>query len=167
MHIAVTGATGYVATYLINSLVAKGYRVKGLCRNESLLSADLIANDLVEYVSVDYQEKSLVEAISGCDVVVHLAALVHDRALKSTNNFASYHEVNVVNTISLVKACLSVGIKRFVFISTISASVNTRIHAKIAIGKASPSTPGDIYGYTKLVAESFCVSFVLILQWIT
>jgi dihydroflavonol-4-reductase len=74
MKAFVTGATGFIGGNLVRMLLAEGHQVRALVRpasdrrNLAGLPVELVEGDL------DDQQK-LTDAIQGCDVVFHVAAL--------------------------------------------------------------------------------------------
>ena len=73
MMVLVTGANGLLATNTIITLLARGYKVKGLIRDTSKFllaphaNLELVVGDITDPVS-------LASAISGCDYIIHCAA---------------------------------------------------------------------------------------------
>jgi nucleoside-diphosphate-sugar epimerase len=101
MKILVTGATGKVGSRFVPKLLAKGYQVNILVRDEAKaavlaeLGAKVIVGDL-------FDEATLVTAVTGIDAVVHLAALFR----------------TLTATIALAEAAISAGVRKFIFAST-------------------------------------------------
>ncbi|MEZ9925847.1 UDP-glucose 4-epimerase [Vibrio breoganii] len=86
-------------------------------------------------------------AFEDIDVVIHLAALAHSRTYTSDD----YKQVNIDGALHLAKQAASVGVKRFVFVSSIgvhgSATFGTPVTTK------SPLVPDNDYTRSKLAAE--------------
>jgi NADH dehydrogenase len=113
MKVLVTGASGFIGRPLVTRLVARGHRVRGLVRraDESPLlpGAEIEVGDVRDAGAVD-------RATRGMDGVVHLACAtgVADRG--------KVREVNVAGTRRVVDALRVNGGRRFVFVSSISAT---------------------------------------------
>ena len=110
--VAVTGATGFVGSYLVPHLIDRlGRRVRAYARSEKK-AAGLQAPG-VEVVGGDPSNAdALARLVSGCGAVVHLAAVADSSDLKLN------HEVNVVGSRNLVAACRQEGVLRIVNVSS-------------------------------------------------
>ena len=105
MMVAVTGAQGLIGTRLCAALAAAGHGVRRLTRNPAgphdrkfVLGEDVGPN-----------------VLAGCDALVHGA---YDfKAL----GWEEIHRVNVEGSMKLVAAAATAGVKRIVFVSTVSA----------------------------------------------
>ncbi|MFW9830867.1 MAG: NAD-dependent epimerase/dehydratase family protein [Candidatus Thorarchaeota archaeon] len=112
MKILVTGATGFIGKKLVSSLLQKGHEVTALVRKTSDVrglprNLRLIEGDMLDAPSLD-------AAITGNDVVIHLAAYF-DFYPKDVDLL---YRVNVEGTRSLIEASVKQGIRRFIYIST-------------------------------------------------
>jgi len=147
--IFVTGANGLLGTNLINELLFKGYRVKGLLRDKTKYQGPAHENlELTEGNLTD----NLVPVLIDCDCVVHVAAVTSQSLL----NYSDYSDTNYDATVHLFNLSVQCNIKKFIFVST----VNT-------IGHGSRFNPGSeeneirapfdtcFYAMSKLEAENY------------
>jgi nucleoside-diphosphate-sugar epimerase len=146
MKAFVTGASGFIGSHLAQELVRRGYEVQALVRPTSNLrwlegtGLALVAGDLQD-------QPSLLEAVTGSDVVFHLAAVIH------TSSWERHRAVNIEGTENLLAACLEAAprLQRFVFVSSISASgPSLKGRPKT---EEDPCRPISAYGRSKLEAE--------------
>jgi len=114
--ILLTGATGLLGSYLVDTLLARGHALRVLLRDAAHRSRPWL--DRVEVVDGDLLDtQALAQAVQGVDAVVHAAALVsfhrqdRDRLM----------QVNGEGTAHLVNACLAAGGPRLVHISSVAA----------------------------------------------
>lgn len=70
MHIAVTGATGFIGQALVARLVERGHGVRALVRRPGRLAG---ARPAVEAVAFDALAAPAPGLVDGCDAVIHLA----------------------------------------------------------------------------------------------
>ncbi|XP_059456985.1 cinnamoyl-CoA reductase 1-like [Corylus avellana] len=118
--VCVTGAGGFIASWIVKLLLEKGYTVKGTLRNpddpknahlKELEGAkerlSLWKTDLLDY-------ESLKEAIDGCDGVIHTASPV-------TDDPELMVEPAVDGTKNVIIATAETNVRRVVFTSSIGA----------------------------------------------
>ncbi len=146
-----TGATGALGPALIEALLDQGYRVRAMTRSKG---QPWPAPATVQVVTGDLNDqRSLSRALTGVDVVFHLAAKLHtetsnaDAALRQ-----EYQRVNVVGTRNLAQMAVDVGVRRFVFFSTIA--VYGASHAGAPFTEDSPVLGDTLYASTKLEGEA-------------
>lgn len=116
--IAVTGATGFVGTELVQQLTAKGYSVRALKRGTSVIPALLKGNPLVQWTEADMLDSaSLEDAFEGAEQVYHCAAFISfhpaDRKALIRNN--------VTGAANVVNACLEKNVKKLLHVSSVAA----------------------------------------------
>lgn len=93
------------------------------------------------------------DVLAGFDCVVHLAATAHEAAerLQAAQDHASILRVNALGTERLARDAAAVGVRRFIFLSTIG------VHGDENSGRPftedSPLAPRSLYASSKLEAE--------------
>jgi nucleoside-diphosphate-sugar epimerase len=145
--ILVTGANGFVGSNLVEALVERGYRVRGMVRRTSDLTH--IRDLPIELAYTDMRDaESLYRTCQGVDVVIHCAAMT--RALDEE----TFLEVNARGTEALALASLraSPNLQRFVFVSS-QAAAGPAQDLNAAIDESCPPNPVTWYGRSKLAAE--------------
>ena len=111
-----TGATGFVGSAVARALLARGYRVRALVRprsdrrNVAGLDLTLAEGDLTD-------PASLVAAVQGCRLLVHVAA---DYRIWVPDPEPMLR-ANVAGTRALMLACLDAGVGRVVHCSSVAA----------------------------------------------
>lgn len=79
MKVLLTGATGFIGSYVLSLLIRKDYKVNVIVRNPSKLN--LTSNPYLNVFKGDITRPDDVKkAIDGCETVIHLAALVQSTA---------------------------------------------------------------------------------------
>jgi len=145
--VLVTGATGALGPQVVAALVAAGYAVRVLARQAPPPGhlpggVDVQLGDITDASAV-------AAAIAGCQVVVHMAALLHivdpAPALR-----AEYERINVGGTANIVAAAISAGVERLLFFSTIAVYGASGGHI---LDENTPPQPTTLYGQSKLAAE--------------
>jgi nucleoside-diphosphate-sugar epimerase len=154
MKIAVTGAAGTVGSVLIRELFDHGHDV---------VAVDLAApaEPIGEFMQADILDiGTLVEAFSGCDAVVHLAAIREAGIAPPEVTF----DVNARGTMNAIEAAVRARASRFVHASSeaVLGFAYRTIDFKpnyFPIDEEHPLLPQDCYGVSKLAAEEVCRSY--------
>lgn len=116
--VLITGATGFIGSYVLRLLLQRGYKVRALKRRKSAL--DLVRNvaDKVEWVEGDVTDiVALEEAFEGVTRVCHCAALVSFRSSDERRMM----RINVEGTANMVNLALNANVQHFVHVSSVAA----------------------------------------------
>lgn len=116
MNVLVTGATGFVGPHVVQELVDRGHRVRVLERTPGS-SGRLPSQDAVRGEMTD--AASLRTAVDGQEVVVHLVAIINGSP-------AQFERVMSQGTRDLVAAARDAGVRRFVLMSALGTSDETK-----------------------------------------
>ncbi len=118
--ILVTGGTGFVGPRVIHALRERDLPVRALVRNPGGRSATTLAAWGAELVPGDMTDaESLRRAVEGCDAVVHLVAIRQGRE-------EQFRQVMEQGTRDLVAAAKAAGVKRFVLMSALGTTEETK-----------------------------------------
>jgi nucleoside-diphosphate-sugar epimerase len=116
MKIMLTGGTGFIGRYVLQFLIGDGYEVNAMVRDPSKLN--LKSYPAIKIIEGDLNNLQAVEnSVSGCDVVIHLAALVRTKA----ENPEEFMNTNFKGTKNLLIASKRNSVKKVVFASSLSA----------------------------------------------
>ncbi|WP_301750127.1 NAD(P)-dependent oxidoreductase [uncultured Erythrobacter sp.] len=108
--IAITGATGFVGSAVLDAALAEGHQVRALARREQPARAG------VEWVRGDLGDAAALAAlVAGADAVIHVAGLTN------TPDPAEFEAANVTGTANVIAAMKQAGGRRLVFVSSLSA----------------------------------------------
>ncbi|GAB4341632.1 MAG: NAD-dependent epimerase/dehydratase family protein [Flammeovirgaceae bacterium] len=119
MKYFITGATGFVGSYLAKELLEREHTVFASYRKESSFKLwDDIKKKQVSWVEVDILDPlGMLHYTKDVDVVIHCAAFVSlDSKMKKL-----LHQINVEATANLVNVCLENKVPKFCFISSVAA----------------------------------------------
>jgi nucleoside-diphosphate-sugar epimerase len=154
-HILITGGTGFIGSRLALRCAADGYsvRVFALARTQ----AENENKRAVEEAGVEVVLGSVTEAdrvhtaVRDADIVFHLAAAQHEMNVPDRQ----YWDVNLKGTQAILDACVTAGVQRLVYGSTIGVYGSP----DDLIDERSPVSPDNAYGATKLAAENLVRTF--------
>lgn len=125
--VCVTGAGGYVASWLVKLLLSKGYHVHGTVReptdekNAYLYKLEKASENLKLFKADLLDYNSLYKAIEGCTGVFHVASPVPPSAV--SNPEVELIEPAVKGTLNVLKACQEAKVKRVVVVSSVAAVI--------------------------------------------
>lgn len=144
-HAFVTGGTGFTGGHLCRMLVDRGYSVTALARLRS--QARLPAAPGIEMVTGDLRDqRSFASALSGVDVVYHIAAAFREARLSDRE----YYDINVEGTRNVIEAAAHAGVRRIVHCSTIGVHGDT---GSTPATEENPFAPPDSYCRSKVEGE--------------
>ena len=112
MRVLLTGATGYVGSYVLRALAAHDHTVRALTRSAS---DDLVDTDAdVERVVGDVTAPATLRpALDGCDAVIHLVGIIEEHPSRGV----TFERIHVDGTQNVVDAARDAGIDRFAHMS--------------------------------------------------
>ncbi|UQA56843.1 NAD-dependent epimerase/dehydratase family protein [Polyangium aurulentum] len=152
MTILVTGSAGHLGEALVRSLRAGG---------RSALGVDIKPSPFTDRVGSISDRAFVEQCMGGVRAVVH-AATLHKPHVATHSNQA-FLDTNVTGTLALLEAAVAAGVEVFVFTSTTST-----FGAALTPAPGEPAAwvtegvvpvPKNIYGVTKVAAESLCELF--------
>lgn len=150
MKVIVTGANGFLGSWLTRALVQEGHEVLALVRAQSDLSE--LEGAGCHYVYGDITElESLYKAFDAVDTVFHLAGLI---AYKKSDR-EKMELVNVTGTANVIEACLAKKVRKLVYLSSVTA-VGAGYNPEQVLNEDSPYNVEKLdlgYFETKRVAE--------------
>ena len=160
MSVLVTGAAGFIGSFVAARLLARGDEVVGVdCLNDYYDPAlkrarlrRLQASPGFEFVRLDIAERAAIRRLvrrAGADRVVHLAAEAGVR--HSILNPHAHVESNVVGFVNLLEALRETGVEHLVFAST-SAVYGAEERLPFATDAAA-DRPLSVYAATKRANE--------------
>jgi dTDP-glucose 4,6-dehydratase len=159
--ILVTGADGFIGSHLVELLVTLGYSVKAFVLYNSFgtwgwldsLSSEIKNN--IEVIMGDIRDPHGVKsAMQGCDIVLHLAALIG--IPYSYHSPDTYIDTNVKGTLNIVQAARELGVQKVVHTSTSEVYGTARY---VPIDEAHPLQGQSPYSASKIGADQIAMSF--------
>src|SRR5690242_7546699 len=110
MKLAVTGATGFVGSHVLDAALAAGHDVIALTRR------DQSPRERVTWVAGHLHDRAALERLVGeADAVIHVAGIITGQTA------ATFDKGNVEGTLSMLAAATAGGVHRFVNVSSLAA----------------------------------------------
>lgn len=160
-RILVTGADGFIGSHLTEHLVRAGHDVRAFVLYNSFNSwgwldhAPAAIRDRLEIFAGDIRDPHGVrKAMEGCDVVMHLAALI--AIPYSYHSPDTYVDTNIKGTLNVVQAARELGVSRVVHTSTSEVYGTARF---VPITEEHPLQGQSPYSATKIGADQIALSF--------
>lgn len=147
LKVLVTGASGFVGSALARRLLQDGLPVRGTHRR--VPPPPIPGIEWRPLTQLD-NPTALLEVAGGCDVVVHLAALAHQTGSAAIGQAAEFERVNVESTRLLAQSAGRLGLRRFVFLSSVAAVCS---QSEVEVDEQTAARPDSDYGRSKLLAE--------------
>ncbi|XP_039134976.1 cinnamoyl-CoA reductase 1-like [Dioscorea cayenensis subsp. rotundata] len=160
--VCVTGAGGFIGSWLVKLLLLKGYNVRGTVRNIEdpknlhLKGLEGAEERLILYKADVLDYESICLAFDGCDGIFHVASPV--------TNDPEKVKVAVAGTMNAINAAAKAGVRRFVFTSSIGAvhmspnrSSDTALDENCWSDLDYCKKTNNWYCYAKMVAELVAV----------
>jgi NAD dependent epimerase/dehydratase len=159
--ILVTGADGFIGSHLTEELVRTGHDVRAFVLYNSFNSwgwLDDSPKDIRQSLDVfsgDIRDPyGVKKAMQGCDVVLHLAALI--AIPYSYHSPDTYVDTNVKGTLNIVQAARELGVEKVVHTSTSEVYGTARF---VPITEEHPLQGQSPYSASKIGADQMAMSF--------
>jgi NAD dependent epimerase/dehydratase len=159
--ILVTGADGFIGSHLVEALVRAGHIVRPFVLYNSFNSWGWLdyalphIKDALDVFSGDIRDPHGVKAaMSGCDAVLHLAALIG--IPYSYHSPDTYIDTNAKGTLNVLQAARELGVSRVIHTSTSEVYGTARF---VPITEEHPLQGQSPYSATKIAADQLAYSF--------
>ena len=153
MRVLVTGGAGFIGSHLVEGLLARGDEVAVI----DDLATGMVKNvaDAARFIEADVgDEAALGEAIDGCEVVFHEAAL--GSVARSVSQPRVSDRANVAGTVAVLDAAQRAGVRRVVLASSSSVYGGAE---QVPTPESAPLRPRSPYAVTKLAGEHYARVF--------
>ena len=162
MKILITGASGFIGSFIVEEAVNRGFETWAAVRKSS--SKAFLQDERIHLIELNLSsEEQLIEQLKGhqFDYVVHAAGVT--KCLDK----ADFHRINTEGTQHLVRALLALKmpLRRFVYISSLSIMGAIREQQPYTeIRESDEAQPNTAYGKSKLEAEQWLAQLPLSLE---
>ena len=159
MKILITGASGFIGSFIVEEALKRGFETWAAVRKSS--SREWLKDERIHFIELNLSSKAqLVEQLRGMD----FDYVVHAAGVTKCLNKQDFHRINTEGTKNLAEAILAVGmpLKRFVFVSSLSIFGAIKEQEPYEeIRESDTPQPNTEYGRSKLEAEQFLATTTL------
>lgn len=160
MKILITGASGFIGSFLVEKGIEKGYDVWAGMRSSS--SRKNIKAKGVNFIELDFSSPVCLRKQLSAFKLKHGAwdYVIHAAGVTKCVDKKDFFEVNEGATVNLVEALLSTGIapKKFIYLSSLGVYGPVRENEPYTpITENDIPKPNTLYGKSKLAAERYII----------
>ncbi len=146
MHV-VTGGCGFIGSVLVHKLLEQGKEVKIID----------VTQPTLKHPNLTFSKKSILEnlheELRGCDVLIHLAAVLGVE--NSDKHPLKTLEVNLIGSRNVFQAAVDCGVKKVLYASSSEVYGEPR---ELPIKETTTKGPVSTYGVSKLAAEMYALA---------
>ena len=146
MKVLLTGSNGFLGQYLSQFLAEKGYSVFAHTRKAQTFDHPNIHN-----INFDLNDNLDNIDLNQVEVIIHCAGRAHVMHETAESPLEAYRQTNVQGTLNLAKKAVKVGVKRFIYLSSIK--VNGEQTTNEPFKSSDLVNTDDPYGLSKYEAE--------------
>jgi nucleoside-diphosphate-sugar epimerase len=159
MKILITGASGFIGSFIVEEALKRGFETWAAVRKSS--SREWLQDERIHFIELNLSSKEqLVEQLRGKD----FDYVVHAAGVTKCLNKQDFHRINTEGTRNLAEALLEVKmpLKRFVFVSSLSIFGAIKEQQPYEeIRESDTPQPNTEYGKSKLEAEKYLATTTL------
>jgi len=160
-QVLVTGAGGFIGSHLVETLLARGAKVRAFVRYTSRQDPGMLRQlstedfSKIELIAGDLRDEQAVrQAVKDCQIVFHLGALIS--IPYSYRHPVEVASTNFMGTLNILTACLDAGVERLVHTSTSEVYGTAR---RVPIAESHPLQGQSPYSASKIGADKLAESF--------
>jgi len=162
MKLLVTGGAGFIGSNFVHQAIARHPEWKVVVLDKLTYAGNLknlepeLSEGRCEFVQLDICDRGMLDAVRGCDAVIHFAAESHvDRSIEDASAFV---RTNVDGTHNMVEACRKASVPRFVHVST--DEVYGSLGDTGQFSEDTPLKPNSPYSATKAASDLLVLACV-------
>jgi len=153
--ILITGASGFIGSFLVEEAIERGYEVYAGIRKSS--SKEYLQNPKINFIELDFSSKeNIKKQLQSFDYIIHAAGLT-----KSCRE-EDFERVNYQYTVNFIEALQENNIvpEKFIFISSLAVYGPGNPKKPVSIKVDDEKKPITLYGHSKLKIEKYIQSLV-------
>jgi len=117
LNVALTGASGFVGSYILARLLTGGHKVRVLIRQPAHFSPKIADAKLHVVPGSLFDDRALSQLVQGVDAVIHIVGII--RQIPGAGQ--TFERIHVESTQRLIRTAKQAGIKRWVHMSALGS----------------------------------------------
>lgn len=148
MRVLVTGGSGFIGSFVVRRMLDAGWRVR-------IMDIMPPRESGAEYITGSVLDPyTTATAIYGCDVVIHLAAMLGVR--RTEKRTLDCLDININGTVNVLNAAMREKVSKVIMASS-SEVYGEQVTQPIS--EDNPTSPKSVYAVSKLAAEQYCRAY--------
>ncbi|OFX81441.1 MAG: NAD-dependent dehydratase [Bacteroidetes bacterium GWE2_29_8] len=158
--ILITGASGFIGSFLVEEALSQGYIVYAGIRRSS--SKDYLTNTDINFIELNFSNKNVLkEKLTYYkNEIGQFDYIIHNAGITKSNNKRDFEKVNYQNTKNFIEALIETNTtpEKFIYISSLAAYGPGNEQTMLPVTETDTPNPITLYGKSKLNAELFIKS---------
>jgi len=153
--ILITGATGFIGSFLVEKAIKSGFEVYAGIRLNS--NIQIFKDKQVKFLELDFANiKGLIQQLSQ----IRFDFIIHNAGITQSLHKAEFYKVNYQYTRNFIEALIETGNipEKFIYTSSLAAFGPGNPNTNIPICNEDVPNPVTSYGKSKLMAEEYIKS---------
>ncbi len=159
-NILITGASGFIGSFLVEEGLKRDYQVFAGIRKTS--SKEYLKDERIRFIEFDFSSvDKIVSTLEECKSQnTRFQYIIHNAGLTKAQRKEDYSRVNYLNTKNFIEALHQAGMipEKFIFISSLAAFGPGNPQTFDPVKLSDKPNPIEFYGKSKLEAETFIQS---------
>jgi UDP-glucose 4-epimerase len=159
-NILITGASGFIGSFLVEEGLKNDYKVYAGIRKSS--SREYLKDPRINFLEMDFSSvEKIIETLEACKVLgIRFQYIIHNAGVTKASRKEDYFRVNAQNTQNFIQALVHTGMvpEKFIYMSSLAAHGPGDPATMLPVMLADTPKPIELYGKSKLEAEKYILS---------
>ena len=158
--ILITGASGFIGSFLVEEGLKNGYTVYAGIRKSS--SRGYLTDPRIKFIEFDFSTREkVIETLTECKVnQIRFDYIIHNAGLTKARKKEDFYNVNCQSAINFIEGLIKTGMvpDKFIYMSSLAAYGPGNPETGKPVMLSDRPNPIELYGKSKLEAEKYITS---------